>query len=897
DVSFSGGLGVSLQNVAISDPAGWDAGHVMKAAEIDVKLQLWPLLSGEYRVDRMIINEPDISLRKKANGSTNFALKGIDTVKTGHPAIDTLMAATKAAAAAISFDRLEINNGKLVYVDELEQRRIELDQFDLKTSLENPRTAYFQSSGELRAARIAISAEEPWPVYSVDLEYEIGYDISRQSLTLTSGKVGINDLSLDISGTIDNLPEDPSAHLQVKTERSAVSGLFALLPPSQRQNLKDYDIAGDFSLTADIEYIATNVDAPLQYTGTAIIMDMTMSTDDVPGELELKRAMLDFKPDNLRISIDDGLFDGQPLRGNLVVNDFEQPHVSGELAGEADLAFARLFMPSEDKHELAGRTSFEINFSGMLDSPADFDFSGSMAVQNGHYNSNLIPEPVESFEFDIYFDRTLVNVKDFKGRFPSGQLSFSGRVNNLIGYMMAEDKQASGVVSPSIDGKLAGRLNLAMLNQFLPEKGSPSMSGSIKMNLQFSGNATDPSNFKPRGRITITDGAYTDSLLAEPITYLACGMRISPDTITIDSMMLRFESSDIALSGKLSQPFPYLLPFDGIDRSQLRRPMFNFALTSGRFDIDKLFPEAVPGAQSDDQTDMSLDSVSIVFVPDIDGQGTFSADTIIYSEMEMTSVTAKVTIRDRVIRCHDATANLYTGKLSGETTIDLNDFESPQYIGSFAADQIEADDFISRFAGKMGGHLFGKIDVTGTYNAHGWDSDAFLNSLTMTGRANMKEGRLITSGVIHSLFSQLAAHMGEEFAEEQPLKNLATDLIVKDGRISLDDLATKLGNVGDFSIGGWYGFDGSIGYTGSLLLSEEQSTKLLSQKGLAGGLAGLFSSSDANTRVRLPFKIDGTTDHPKATLDFASLTENAGKNILKDAGNALQNLFKKKKKP
>lgn len=889
DVSFWGGIGVVLQNVSVGSPADFAAENLVQAEEIDVKLQILPLLSGNYRVDRLIINRPQISLVKTASGVVNYALDIAKIDTTLPPEVKDMPADRQTAATVVSFDRLEIRSGQLHYRDDSAQVTLDLTGFNLTTALTTPSARLYQSAGKLTADSIRIALDgESYPPYQLDLNYRASYDMSRQELIIDRGDIRLNTLKFAVTGSIAGLLDTLQARLAVQTSEVGVGDVFSLLPASQRENLKDFNLAGAFAMTVDLEYHAGRSENPLTYTGTATITDMTMSSKEMPGELKLGRALLDFKPDNLRVSLEQATFDSKPLRGHLVVNDFKNPNVSGELAGEVDLKFVEPFLPAEHNQKLTGRSRFEITFRGPAKDPAAFNFSGALSISDGSYQSSLLPEPIETFSLDVYFDRGLVNVRSLVGAFPSGNLTFSGRINDLVPYLLA-DSMSMKKISPAVEGSLKGQVNLAMANALLPEKGSPSMTGRASMDLQFSGSMTDWSRFKPNGSLTISEASYTDSLLPEPITHLGAGLKLSPDTITVDSLHLIFESSDLTFAGKLIKPFPYLLPIDSLDRSTLRRPMFLFQLSSRRFDVDRLFPEAVPGSGESADSAASIDSVSMVFVPDIDGQGTLAVDTLVYNKMEFTSATGQVRIRDRKIHVTDILAKLYTGDVAGETVVDLNDFENPVYTGTFKFTQIEANDFMERFT-PFGGRLFGKMDFSGKYNATGWEPEQFLKSLTLDGFGEMRDARLVSSGAVYAIGKKLAEAVNESFDQEQSLRNLASKVRVEDGRVKADNLTTRIDQFGDVTLGGWYSFDGGIDYQGKITLNEAATKKAFS--GLGKTLSGLIGGSSVD-RLTLPFNMSGTTDKPDFGLDLTPLTQKAGENLLKEGADQLKGLIKK----
>ncbi|UCE25825.1 MAG: AsmA family protein [Candidatus Zixiibacteriota bacterium] len=886
-ISFWGGLGVRLGNVAVGNPAAMEDGDFLKAEDVDVKLQILPLLSGNYKIDRLVINRPEIAMLKRADGTNNYTFEAVE--KKAPPELAEKVAPeAKAAAFAVTFDELVINDGMLSFVDDSSGMSFRLNNLDLSTSLTSPRANYYRSSGSIEVDSVAVSLDVPLPPLSVKLDYNLDYDPATRQITFEETRLELNRVKFALKGEAHDPTGQLKSKVSIKSEKISVADLFALLPPEKLEATRDFEIDGDFTLDLDVEYDPDHPDT-LTYYGTALITSMNLSHREVPGQFEFSRALLDFKTDNLRFNIEDAYFDGNPVKGHLVVDNFDDPTANGELAGKFNLAYLQPFLPAEGQHTIAGGSEFDIKLSGK---PRDFgsmSFSGSLKVSGGSYNSAALFEPVESFDLDVYFDNRLTHVRKLTGRMKSGDLSFEGRFNDLVPYFMA-DSVTRRMIAPTIDGSVSGNVDLAVVNMFLPPTGNPELKGDLSTNIKMTGVLTDYERLRPSGKLTIRNASYTDSLLPEPVTHFEAEMTIAPDTITVNNLTAKFVSSDASFSGKLVDPFPYLLPIEGVDRSQVNKPLFLFQLSSNRFDADKLFPEAVPGS-GENRATVSVDSISPFILPDIDGQGTFEVDTLIYSQVEFTSLQGKIKVYDRKIECYDATGKVYTGDVSGKTTIDLQDFENPRYVGEFKASNVEADDFVSRFT-KFGGYLFGKVNMEGNYNASGWEAQDFLNSLTMNSASSMQQGKVVTSGVVFSAISSLASKAGETFEKEQSLRDLSTNVVVKDGKVSVDKLQTGLGKVGDVQLDGFYAFTGDISYSGTILLSKEWSEKLVSQKGLLGNLAGLLSDKSVD-RIKLPIAFGGTIDQPSFDVDYTALAKNLGENLKDEAGNLLDKLKKK----
>jgi len=883
DLSIWGGLGIELQGVSVANPTGWPgAGDMLTADKIDVKLQLLPLLSSEYRLSRLIIDNPVILLRKNADGSNNYSFTVTDTAQ----ATRDMPAEARPAAAVVSFDRLEINGGRIEYVDDSAAMTVLLTGVDLNTSLSTPRTDFYKTKGQLSINQASWITTDTVPPVELQLRYEASYDLARKNLLLEDAQLKVNDLAFALTGEVDHA-ESTIARAHVRSDNINVKDLFSLMPKEQLTALEGFDIDGDFSFEADAEYAAAAAE-PLTYSGNAQITKTRLAYRDVKGELKVARAMIDFKNNNARLNIEDATFDGKPLKGHMLVENFDNPTVNGEISGDVDLVFIKPFLPAENNPDIAGDAAFSIKVSGPIKEPTELALSGDLAINHGRYASDQFPEPIDTFTVDAYFDNRLVKINTLNAVFQSGSIGFVGRINDLIPYVMA-DSTAKNVANPSVDGTLKGKVDLAMAQPFLPDEGDPKLAGMLDMNITLNGDVLEPSGLKIRGNVSVANGSFTDTLLAEPINHFETHLTMVPDTIRIDKLIAQFRTSDLSLTGTILRPFPYLLPMESIDKSKLRKPEVVFAMTSHRFNVDSLFPETSPtGADTAVGTaEARSDTIPPFILPKLDGRGVVSFDTVFYMNVPFTNLNGDVTIDDNVVSITNVTGNVYSGDVTGKTSIDFSQPARPVYDGSFDASQIEANDFISRFT-DFGGHLFGKLDLKGQYAAAGWEKPTLMNSLSMDGVGQMKEAKMVTSGAMYKGLAELGKLVGQDVKPEESLRNVMSKVIVRDGKVQLDQLTSRLGSLGDVAVSGYYGFDGELKYDGSILLSEETTQKV---KESLGAAASAFKGVQ---RLKLPLTIGGTTDDPQLKLDLGSVTDQAKQNLLDQAGNKIKDLFKKK---
>ena len=76
DISLWGGIGARLQNVALADDPAFSSDTFVRAADLQIRLKLMPLLRQELEVGRVIVRDPVIRLIRNAEGVFNFASLG-----------------------------------------------------------------------------------------------------------------------------------------------------------------------------------------------------------------------------------------------------------------------------------------------------------------------------------------------------------------------------------------------------------------------------------------------------------------------------------------------------------------------------------------------------------------------------------------------------------------------------------------------------------------------------------------------------------------------------------------------------------------------------------------------------------------------------------------------------
>src|SRR3990172_7767763 len=147
EMTILDGLGVRLTNFVLARDPAYSSEDFVRAKDMQINVELWPLFRKEFQVKRIILHEPVIRLIRNANGDFNFATLGKkekeekvreEVKKEKKPP------AAKDSTAALFVSLVDISSGDLRFRDLKDGADLRLQQIDLKLSdldFDKPATA------------------------------------------------------------------------------------------------------------------------------------------------------------------------------------------------------------------------------------------------------------------------------------------------------------------------------------------------------------------------------------------------------------------------------------------------------------------------------------------------------------------------------------------------------------------------------------------------------------------------------------------------------------------------------------------------------------------------------------------------------------------------------------
>jgi len=190
-------LSVQVVNVALSNPAGFRAKELVRLGELDVKLKLLPLLSGNLEIDSFVLVDPVISLEVTRDGRADWVFDSGVAAPAKVQDGTVKPADVKAGGGSLSDIHLgdvRIVNGKLAYIDDKANSSETVDALDLRvslTSLDQP----LSMKGGLK-----------WRGQAVSLGVDLGKPrvlVDGRGMTPVSVTIGTDPVKVSVAGDVN----------------------------------------------------------------------------------------------------------------------------------------------------------------------------------------------------------------------------------------------------------------------------------------------------------------------------------------------------------------------------------------------------------------------------------------------------------------------------------------------------------------------------------------------------------------------------------------------------------------------------------------------------------------------------------------------------------------------
>ena len=358
-------LEFKVQNIVIADDPKFGTAPFVQAKELDVSVQLLPLLQKEVQVDSINLQRPAVELIKNKEGVWNFASLGANKPKTE----------SSSSSGQFSLSKLTITDGQLALTDrEAPTPRSVYDHIDLTLEDFAPNKPF---SLDLSAHLPGGGSQE------VRLQGKGGPIATEPAATPFAGNLTLKAVQIAGLQKFLNSPAlvgtdgvlSGETKISSTAGRAAASGQMTLQNPKLHGTELGYPITADYDVSDDLRNdIITVNNTTVKLGSTPFNVNGTVNTKPTPAQIDL----------------------------NLKANGVSIAELI-QLAAASGQAFA-------PGMKVGGTVTANINAKGAADKPA---LSGSINGRSIQASGNGIALPVQVPAIDLALTPTDIRSNNF----------------------------------------------------------------------------------------------------------------------------------------------------------------------------------------------------------------------------------------------------------------------------------------------------------------------------------------------------------------------------------------------------------------------------------------------------------------------------------------------------
>ena len=746
-----------IENLSIINNEPFKGDTLALGEEVTLEMSVKELFKSSdeaKKIDRLTMNNAYVNIKVDSLGNSNYDIAVEDTTTT----------TSNSKPFSLDLKHYEINNSRIKYDDKTSKVSLDvenlnhegngdfsLDQSELDTYSEALVSLDYDGVNYLNQNSVILDA-----VFQMDLE--------NMKYTFLENEAKVNQLPLTFDGYVQVNEEDTEMDITFKTPSSDFKNFLGVIPEIYAKNIEDVDTNGDFVVNgrifgkADDTYIPkmdikiTSNNASFKYP------DLPKSVEDINLDMEVlndtglaEETYVNIKNATFRIDQDKFAANGN------ISNLTENMLVDLALKGTINLANISQAYPLEMEQDLNGiltadvKTSFDMN-SIEKEQYQNVKSSGTASIRNFKYSSPEIPNEVQIANADMSFNQGNVSVPNLKMTTGKSDLSASGTLQNLIGFLLTDEQ---------LKGNFQVQSNMFSVNDFMTAETE---------------------------EITTKDENGNDKTVAKT-------------------------------TGKESVKVPSFL-------------------------------------------DMEL---------------RFTANTVIYDNLELKNAKGLLIIRDETARLQDISTNIFNGSIGMNGLVSTKNptpvFEMDLNLNSLdiasSFNGLELMQNLAPLAKAIEGKLQSTLSLKGNLNE---DLTPQLSSLVGNAIAELLTAEINPEKA--ALLSKLDSQLNFIDFNDIDLSNLKTNLTFQDGMVQIAPMNFNIKGI-DFQVAGSHGFDMNMNYD----LKLDVPAKYLGSE-VGNTLGKLSGETIENTTVELPIGITGNFQSPQIKLNMQQAVNNLTQKVV-----------------
>lgn len=486
---------------------------IIDVADIYLGFNFWDILSGNYDIKSLTIEDGTFNIVRYPDGKTNLenALSTGTTAEKSEEKID------------IHLKKIELKNLDI-------HQREEATNLDIETFIYSAKGG-FKTGNDLIDAHIDTEFElnvmsNGDTTYLKNKHFELHTDLTFNEktgmLTFKPSGITMEHGDFELEGNIDTKNE-MNLDLALKGTKPNFDMFIAFAPVELIPVLERYENAGKIYFNAAVKgpttlgrqpFIDADFGASEAYLENADVkkrIDEMGFTGHFTNGLERNLSTIEFSLTNITANLETGKF-----IGSVVVENFEEPQIEMQLDADFNLDFIVGFLNLTEIKDAKGTVAMRLNFNDIIDldnpekalNELNQAYFAELNIKDLSFNSEDLPAPLADLDVHLEMNGKKADLDKFNLKMGQSNLAISGFLSDLPAIVHHTPTPVSAHLE--ITSKV---LDIAELTHFSPTDSTGTDERIENLSLAFSfnalGNAFTEFKHLPKGEFFI-DNLYAD---------------------------------------------------------------------------------------------------------------------------------------------------------------------------------------------------------------------------------------------------------------------------------------------------------------------------------------------------------------------------------------------------
>lgn len=465
-------IGVSLGHIQVGEEGKTSGIPFVQVKELEVGVQLFPLIKKQLKIDYIRVDEPRIILRL-----SNQQVPKTEEKKAPDQA-------SSSQDYSLSLSKLSIKNADIKVKDEKGELFLHVGKLNETLSAEVKNLNQIDLEGLLSIGTLLVymPGGALGQGLTFELDKKISYNKEQDDLKILRGKLKFGDLPLELAGAVKGATrEDVDIDATLKGGPANVKSILAYLPAKLFPQVEGVSSEGILSLHSHIKGVFSkkagfqkSLEKTLDFLLSFSLQKGRLTYPKLPKPIRNIEIAIEANPKHVEIAKFQAATElsSVDVKGR-VYQYLTKPSFDLLAKLSTDLIEAQSMQPKSSTMSLSGKVAAEVKAKGSPDHPLLSGFVDLKSV--GYHDPHSGLAELKGLTGKMALSGEKLSIDALRGNFGQSDFTIDGKLSNYSGF------SASSKLKPSFSVSM--RSVLLNLDELIPKESAPKEKGKTDLSM------------------------------------------------------------------------------------------------------------------------------------------------------------------------------------------------------------------------------------------------------------------------------------------------------------------------------------------------------------------------------------------------------------------------------